>query len=52
MGPVVEIKTVPGKWFSSVYALFSAVVFITNIGILQAPASHLMFHRLHLDEDD
>jgi hypothetical protein len=34
MGPVVEIKTVPGKWFSSVYALFSAVVFITNIGII------------------
>ena len=30
MGPVVEINTVTGKWFSSVYALFSGVVFITN----------------------
>ena len=51
MGPVVEIKTVAGKWFSSIYALFSGVVFITNIGIILAPALHRMFHRLHLDDD-
>src|SRR5689334_14117119 len=51
MGPVVEIKTVPGKWFSSMYALFSGIVFITNIGIILAPAIHRMFHRFHLGED-
>ncbi len=51
MGPVVEIKTVAGKWFSSIYALFSGVVFITNIGIILAPALHRMFHRLHLDDE-
>jgi len=51
MGSVVEIKTVPGKWFSSVYALFSGVVFIANIGVILAPALHRMFHRLHLGED-
>jgi len=50
MGPVVEIKTVAGKWFSSAYALFSGVVFITNIGIILAPAMHRMFHRLHLQD--
>ena len=49
MGPVVEIKTVTGKWFSSFYALFSGVVFITNIGIILAPAMHRIFHRLHLE---
>ncbi|HTQ64970.1 MAG TPA: hypothetical protein VMI12_09235 [Puia sp.] len=49
MGPVVEIKTVGGKWFSSFYALFSGVVFITNIGIILAPAIHRFFHRLHLE---
>jgi hypothetical protein len=49
MGPVVEIKTVSGKWFSSFYALFSGVVFITNIGIILAPAMHRIFHRLHLE---
>ncbi len=48
MGPVVEIKSVGGKLFSSAYALFSGVVFITNIGIILAPAMHRLFHRLHL----
>lgn len=51
MGPVVEIKTVSGKWFSSAYALFSGVVFITNIGVILAPAIHRMFHRLNLDNE-
>ena len=50
MGPVVEIKTTGGKWFSSFYALFSGVVFITNIGIILAPAMHRMFHRLHIED--
>lgn len=48
MGPVVEIKTTGGKWFSSFYALFSGVVFITNIGIVLAPAIHRFFHRMHI----
>jgi hypothetical protein len=52
MGPVVEIKTVSGKIFSSCYALFSGVVFITNIGIILAPAAHRLFHRLHLQDGD
>jgi hypothetical protein len=51
MGPVVEIKTIGGKWFSSFYALFSGIVFITNIGIILAPAMHRMFHRLHIADE-
>lgn len=51
MGPVVEITTVSGKWFSSIYALFSGVVFITNVGIILAPAVHRLFHRLNLEDD-
>jgi len=51
MGPVIEIKTVSGKIFSSFYALFSGIVFITNIGIILAPALHRMYHRLHLEEE-
>jgi len=51
MGPVVEMKTVAGKWFSSFYALFSGIVFITNIGIILAPALHRIFHRLHLEDN-
>ncbi len=49
MGPVVEIKTNIGKIFSSFYALFSGVAFITNIGILIAPIAHRFFHKLHLE---
>lgn len=49
MGPVVEVKTTGGKWFSSFYALFSGVAFITNIGILMAPVVHRFFHKLHLE---
>jgi hypothetical protein len=52
MGPVVEIKSTIGKLFSSFYALFSGVIFITNIGIILAPAIHRFFHRLHAPPAD
>jgi len=50
MGPVVEIHSAGGKIFSSAYALFSGVIFITNVGVILAPAIHRIFHRLHLDD--
>lgn len=50
MGPVVEIKSNGGKFFSSCYALFSGVAFITNIGIILAPAAHRFFHKLHIQD--
>jgi ABC-type phosphate transport system permease subunit len=50
MGPVVEISSKGGKIFSSVYALFSGVVFITNVGVILAPVIHRIYHRLHLEE--
>ena len=50
MGPVIEMKTDGGKIFSSLYALFSGVVFITNVGIILSPALHRLYHRLHLEE--
>ena len=52
MGPVVEIKTNIGKWFSSFYAIFSGVAFISSITVLMAPAVHRFFHKLHLEQDD
>ncbi|HEV7779981.1 MAG TPA: hypothetical protein VGO58_01885 [Chitinophagaceae bacterium] len=50
MGPVVPIENVDGKIFSSAYALFSGIVFITNVGIILAPVAHRVFHRLHLED--
>ena len=51
MGPVIQIEEAGGKWFSSLYALFSGVIFITNIGVILAPAAHRIFHILHLEEN-
>ena len=50
MGPVAEIQTDDGKIFSSLYAIFSGVAFITNIGVLLAPAVHRFFHKLHVED--
>lgn len=49
MGPVAEVRTIGGKLFSSFYALFSGVAFITNIGLLIAPLAHRFFHILHAE---
>ena len=50
MGLVDPVHTYSGKIFSSCYAIFSGVVFITNIGIILAPSLHRIFHRLHLED--
>jgi Trk-type K+ transport system membrane component len=50
MGPVVTIDTFGGKIFSSFYALFSGVVFITNFGLLITPIAHRFFHQLNLED--
>jgi hypothetical protein len=50
MGPVITIDSFNGKLFSSFYALFCGIIFITNIGVILAPAIHRLFHRLHLQE--
>lgn len=52
MGPTNPIETAAGKWFASLYALVSGVVFITTIGIILAPVAHRAFHKFHLEEDD
>ena len=52
MGPVLQDYPSAGaKIFSSLYALFSGVVFIANIGVILAPVMHRIYHRLHLEED-
>lgn len=50
MGLIDKVEGDTGKIFSSLYALFSGVVFITNIGIILAPAIHRIYHRMHLQE--
>jgi len=51
MGPVVlEGFTSAGKIFSSFYALFSGIIFISSIGYIMAPGIHRIFHKLHLEK--
>lgn len=51
MGPVITIQSVYGKLFSSFYALFSGLAFITNVGLLLAPVLHRFMHHMHLEEE-
>lgn len=50
MGPVAEIRSDAGKIFSSCYALFSGIMFITTVGIILAPVVHRFSHKMHLDD--
>lgn len=52
MGPVANIDNTAGKLFSSAYALFSGVAFITNVGIFLSPAIHRFLHKLHLEKHE
>jgi len=51
MGLVDQIHSNSGKIFSSIYALFSGIIFITNLGIILAPAAHRLIHKFHLQEN-
>ena len=51
MGPVITGGfTAEGKIFSSVYALFSGIVFVGAMGYIFAPGIHRIFHKLHLEQ--
>ena len=51
MGPVVtEGFTSGGKIFSSLYAIFSGIVFVGAMGYIFAPGIHRIFHRLHIEQ--
>lgn len=52
MGPVITIESFQGKVFSSLYALFSGIVFVTTMGFILAPAIHRFFHKLHLEDSN
>jgi hypothetical protein len=51
MGPVIEMKTTAAKLFSSFYALYSGVAFLSITAIFMAPIIHRLLHILHLDDE-
>jgi hypothetical protein len=50
MGPVVDVKTVAGKIFDSVYALFCGVVLLAATGLMFAPVVHRILHRFRIED--
>ena len=51
MGPVVEMTSDGAKLFSSFYALYSGVAFLSVTAVFLAPIIHRLLHILHVDED-
>ena len=51
MGPAIQPHSDSGKIFVTVYALFSAIVFLSASGLLITPLFHRIMHRLHLAEE-
>jgi hypothetical protein len=51
MGPVVEMKTQQAKLFSSFYALYSGVAFLSITAVFFAPIIHRLLHILHVEDD-
>lgn len=49
MGPVDKAVTDGAKIFSSLYAIYSGVAFLTSVAMILSPVAHRFLHRFHLD---
>lgn len=49
MGPVAEMKTNVAKLFSSFYALYSGVAFLSSTAVFFTPIIHRLLHILHVE---
>lgn len=52
MGPVMEMKTDTAKLFSSFFALYSGVAFLSITAVFFAPVVHRVLHILQVEPDD
>lgn len=52
MGPVVEMKSDEAKIFSSFYALYSGVAFLSITAVFLAPVVHRLLHILQVERED
>ena len=49
MGPVDHMPTTAGKLFSTFYALYSGIAFLTMMAVTLAPLIHRLLHNFHWD---
>lgn len=52
MGPVAEMTTDSAKLFSSFYALYSGIAFLSVTAVFFAPIIHRLLHILQVEADD
>jgi hypothetical protein len=52
MGPVVEMTEPHAKIFSSLYALYSGVAFLSITAVFFAPIIHRLLHILHVQDEE
>lgn len=52
MGPVVEMTSPAAKIFSSFYALYSGVAFLSLTAVFMTPLIHRLLHILHVEDGE
>jgi hypothetical protein len=52
MGPVEEMVTPQAKVFSSLYALYSGVAFLSITAVFFAPIIHRLLHIMHIENQN
>lgn len=52
MGPVVDMTTNNAKLFSSLYALYSGIAFLSITAVFFAPIIHRLLHILHVEDNN
>lgn len=52
MGPVSEMPDDTAKLFSSFFALYSGVAFLSITALIMAPVVHRLLHIMHVEEED
>lgn len=52
MGPVDRAETDGAKLFSSIYAIYSGVAFLTSVAVIFGPVVHRFLHQFRIDVED
>jgi hypothetical protein len=52
MGPVDRAVNDGAKWFSSLYAIYSGVAFLTSVAVILSPIVHRFLHKFKLDVEE
>ena len=51
MGPVISLDTNAAKMFSSFYALYSGVAFLSSTAVFFSPIIYRLLHMLQVDDE-